>query len=556
MLLVRGGSVVDGTGGPARTADVAIDDGLIVAVGTDAERTADGAGPVEEIDASGLVVTPGFVDLHTHYDAQILWDPTCSSSCWHGVTTVVGGNCGFSIAPAAPEHHELLVGMLHDLEDMSSETLRAGIAWEWKTFGGYLDAVERRHPYLNWAGFVGHSAIRIEVMGAEAFEREATADEVAAMVGLAADGMAEGAIGVATTASPTGRNCPTRHARRAEVVAIMEVLTRTGRGVGSFVPGRDIPLAALYELQPEIGRPFTWTALLAADDGGHRERAAIHRLGTRAGADVHPQVSCRRLVAQSTLATGFALRCPAVLSLDRVSLAERMAAYADPAWRRRAAQELEVAVAAPRWNRWRVAESGRHPELVGRIVADAAASAGADPLDFVLDLSLEEDLATRFDIVLANGDEDEVRTLLQLDGAVLGLSDAGAHPDQICDAVMPTDLLGGWVRERGVLSLERAVRKLTGEQADLLGLPGRGYVRPGMHADLVVFDPATIGPGPVRRVRDLPAGGERLVADAPTGIAHILVNGTAITRDGRSLAGRLDQGPGHVIRSTDGQPAG
>jgi N-acyl-D-aspartate/D-glutamate deacylase len=389
-------------------------------------------------------------------------------------------------------------------------------------------------------------------MGAEAFEREATPGEITAMARLAAEGMADGAIGVATTASPTGRNCPTRHARRAEVVALMEALARAGRGVGSFVPGRDIPLAALYELQPEIGRPFTWTALLAADDGGHRERAAIHRLGTRAGADVHPQVSCRRLVAQSNLATAFALRCPAVLALDRATLAERMAAYADPEWRRRAALELEVAVSAPRWNRWSVGESRRHPELVGRVVADAAATAGVAPLDYVLDLSLEEELATRFDIVLANGEEDEVRALLQLDGAVLGLSDAGAHPDQICDAVMPTDLLGGWVRERGVLTLERAVRKLTGEPADLLGLPGRGYVRAGMHADLVVFDPATVGPGRLRRVRDLPAGGERLLADAPTGIAHVLVNGTAITRDGRSLAGQLDEGPGHVIRSTDG----
>jgi N-acyl-D-aspartate/D-glutamate deacylase len=466
------------------------------------------------------------------------------------VTTVIGGNCGFSIAPAAPEHHELLVGMLRDLEDMSPETLRAGIAWEFKTFGEYLDAVERRRPYLNWAGFVGHSAIRISVMGAEAFEREASTDEIAAMARLAAEGMAEGAIGVATTASPTGRNCPTRHARWAEVVALMEVLKQAGRGVGSFVPGRDMNLASLYELQPEIGRPFTWTALLASDDGAHRERAAIHRLGTKTGADVHPQVSCRRLMAQTTLATAFALRCPAVLALDRASLSERMAAYADPAWRQRASQELEVAVAAPRWNRWMVAESGRHPELVGQVVADGAAAAGLHPLDFVLDLSLEEDLTTRFNVVLANADEDEVLTLLNLDGAVLGLSDAGAHPDQICDAVMPTDLLGGWVRDRQALPLERAVRKLTGEQADMLGLPGRGYLRPGMHADLVVFDPATVGPGPVRRVRDLPADGERLVADAPTGIAHIVVNGTAITRDGRSLVGVLDEGPGQVMRST------
>jgi N-acyl-D-aspartate/D-glutamate deacylase len=372
---------------------------------------------------------------------------------------------------------------------------------------------------------------------------------------LAAEGMAAGAIGVATTTSPTGRNCPTRHAGRDEVVALMEVLARLGRGVGSFVPGRDIGVAALYELQRAIGRPFTWTALLASDDGTHRDRAGLHCEQLAAGADVHPQVSCRRLVAQATLASAFALRCPAVVELDRATLDQRVAAYRDPVWRRRALTELEASAAAPRWSRWAVAESARHPELVGANVAEVAAQRGVHPLDFVLDVSLSEQLTTRFTVVLANDDEDEVRWLLNLEGTVLGLSDAGAHPDQLCDAVMPTDLLGGWVRERGALLLERAIRKLSGEQSDLLGLSDRGYLLPGMAADVVVFDQDRVGPGPLRRVRDLPAAGERLVADAPTGMVHVLVNGTPITRDGRCLIGELDAGPGRVLRGTDAHPA-
>ena len=331
-------------------------------------------------------------------------------------------------------------------------------------------------------------------------------------------------------------------------MTLVRCLAQAGHGLGAFVPGGELDLPALYDFQPEIKRPFTWTALLASDDGGHRERVELHKRGMEAGCDVHPQVSCRKLVAQATLNNGFALRCPAMIDLDRATLDERMAAYADPAWRQRVSEQLAIRTFTS-WDRWSVAGSSRHPELVGRGVLEAAGSLEVDPLTFVLDLSLEERLQTRFELVVANRDEQEIRSLLQLDGAVLGLSDAGAHPDQLCDAVMPTDLLGGWVRDRKAISLEHAVRKLTGELADLLELPQRGYLRKGFYADVVVFDPDTIGPGPLRRVRDFPADGERLVADAPTGIAHILVNGTPIARDGTSLVGTLERGPGHVIRS-------
>lgn len=548
-IRISGGTVVDGSGSPGRRADVVVAGGKIVAVGADVSDVLAGVCEVEEYDASGMIVSPGFIDLHTHYDAQVLWDNTMSSSCWHGVTTVVGGNCGFSIAPVSPGNHESLVGLLHDLEDMSADTLRAGIDWGFSTFGEYLDHVERKRPWLNFGAFVGHSALRVEVLGTAAFEREASTEEIREMAELARDSLAAGAIGFATTASPSGRNCPTKWAGLSEVTALLAELGKAGRGIGSFVPGREITLEKLYELQPRIGRPFTYTALLAYDDGSHRERVNLHRTST--GAQVHPQVSCRRLVFQTRLDTGFALRAPSVLALDRATADERMARYRDPGWRDTCAAELAAIPKPPNWARWQTIESGRHPELVGRWINQVAAERGVRPLDVVLDTVLDDALTTRFEITLGNADETEVAALLHLDGAVLGLSDAGAHPDQVCDSVLPTDLLGGWVRDRGVLTHEQAVRKLTGEIADMLGLVDRGYVREGMYADLVVFDPQEIGPGPARRVHDFPAGGERLLADAPTGIAHVFVNGTPIVKDYHALASSDAHGPGHIIRGAD-----
>jgi N-acyl-D-amino-acid deacylase len=263
---------------------------------------------------------------------------------------------------------------------------------------------------------------------------------------------------------------------------------------------------------------------------------------------VHPQVSCRPLVAQTDLASPFALRCPAIRELDRSTPTERAAAYADPAWRARARTELATSLLPPQWDHWVLAASEVEAESVGTTVAALAAARSVDAFDLVLDLSLAEHLTPRFTVTMANDDEVAVAGLLQLDGAVLGLSDAGAHPDQLCDAVLPLDLLGGWVRERGVLGMEHAVHKLTGELARLLGLTDRGVVRPGAIADLVVLDPATVGPGPLRRVRDLPADGDRLVADGPTGLRHVLVGGRPIHRDGRSLVADLDGGPGTVLR--------
>jgi N-acyl-D-aspartate/D-glutamate deacylase len=538
--VLRGGTVLDGTGAPGVRLDVALEGGRIVELGL-------GLRGDSELDCGGAVVAPGFIDLHTHYDAQLLWDPACSSSCWHGVTTVVVGNCGFSLAPCPAEHRPLMLRLLRDLEDMRPSALEAGIDWSFETFPQYLDLVRRRGTDLNVAAYVGHSAVRIATMGADAFERAATDAEVAAMARLVTEAMDAGAIGFATSTSPTGRNCPSRNAVPAESLALFAAMAATGRGVIATVPGGAMSHADLYAAQRSLGRPITWTALLSMADGRHEDWAALHRTGWAEGLDVRPQVSCRPQGGRTTLAEPFALRCPAVRELDGASPATRRAAYADPVWRARAWDELASSYAPPRWGTWVVADSAAAPGLVGRDVCSLAAERGVTELDVVCDLSLADDLRTWFAFTVANDDEAAVATLLQLDGAVLGLSDAGAHPAQICDAVLPTDLLGGWVRDRGALTLERAVHKLTGELAGLMGLADRGRLASGAAADVVVFDPATIGPGPVRRVADLPDGSERLIADAPTGVLHVVVNGRTIRRDGEQLASDPAARPGRLL---------
>jgi N-acyl-D-aspartate/D-glutamate deacylase len=301
----------------------------------------------------------------------------------------------------------------------------------------------------------------------------------------------------------------------------------------------------MYEYQPRVGRPFTWTALLATSDGRHRSLAQLHATAYANGARVHPQVSCRPLVAQTTMRAPFSLRGEWLAELDGASDDVRVAAYGDRSFRQRAAEQMAASAAPPNWARWRVVESAS-AELVGRRLGEIAAERSVTPWDALLDIAID-DLNTRFEVSLANDDPDEVAQLLSLDGAVLGLSDAGAHPDQICDAVLPTDFLGAWSRDRGTLGVGAAVRKLTGEPADVFGFTDRGYLRPGLAADIVVFDRDTIAPGPIRRVHDLPDGGDRLIADRPTGLRHVLVNGVAVRQDGEPVP--LEAGSGRVLRS-------
>jgi len=547
-LVIRGGTVIDGTGAPGRRADVAITGDTITEIG-------DRVSGARELDAGGHVVAPGFIDIHTHYDAQVFWDPALTPSSWHGVTSIVAGNCGFSIAPCRPEHRDLIGRTLQHVEDMSLPTLQAGIPWDFETFPEYLDSVERHGSVLNFTAYVGHTALRLYVMGDEGYKRAATDDELARMADVVREAVAAGAAGFATSSAPThngdgGRPVPSRLADVAELEALVTPLRELGRGVGAFTPGERIKHTDIYALQRRIGRPFTWTALLAMKGLTFAQDMADLTARERAdGADVWPQVTCRPLTFQMTMVDPFTFNTSEPFrALMDTPLEERLAAYRNPEWRRRAQHKLENGrIFRPKWNVMTVAESRAHPELEGRTIAELAADRGVEPLDAIIELSLEDNLDTRFHSILANDDEEMIEKLLTQEGMLIGLSDAGAHVGQLCDACLPTDLLGNWVRERGVLTLEKAVHKLTGEPAGVFGFADRGVVREGMKADLTVFDPDTVGPGGLHRIRDFPADGERLVADEPQGIQHVVVNGTPIRVGGEPAADALASRPGRLL---------
>jgi N-acyl-D-aspartate/D-glutamate deacylase len=540
-VVLRGAEVVDGTGAPARRADVGIQGDRIAEVGTVA---ANGAA---EVDVSGLTLAPGFIDIHTHYDAQVLWDPDLTPSCWHGVTTVVMGNCGFGIAPTRPEHRDTIAETLENVEGMSVDALKAGIRWEFESFPEYLDVLDRTATRLNVAALLGHTPLRLYVLGDESVERAATDDEVARMHALAAEAVAAGAIGFATSKSPThagaaGNPVPSRLAETDEVFKIAAALKVAGRGVVQATPGPGLFIDEFANLSKDLGRHVSWTALLTGVFGKGTAPHLVERTA-ELGGYVWPQIACRPLVMQLTLIDPFPFSSqPAFAEVLAVPRSARAGVYADPAWRDRA--RSEVGVFGSRWDKTTIEETSRHSALLRRPLADLAAERGVDPFDLLVDLSLDEDLETRFRIVLANDDDDELAALLRDDRTVLGLSDAGAHASQLCDACFSTHLLQRWVREDGVLSLEAAVRRLSGHPAEVFGVRDRGVVKAGAFADLVAFDPATVGVGPMSRVHDLPAGADRLIAPS-TGIEHVWVNGVAVRRDGADVEGAR---PGVLLR--------
>ncbi|HEU5302994.1 MAG TPA: amidohydrolase family protein [Acidimicrobiia bacterium] len=540
-IVIRGGTVLDGTGAPGVQTDVAISGGVVTEIGT-------GLAGDDVLDASGCVVTPGFIDIHTHYDAQVFWDPALRPSSSHGITTVVAGNCGFAIAPTRPEHRDVIVGTLENVEDMDAATLDAGVVWDFETFPEYLASVHRRGTLLNFTAYVGHSALRLYVMGDAAYERAATPEEIEQMARLVREGIDAGGAGFSTSFSfahrgVDGKPVPSRFSERDEVDALFMAARQAGKGVVLITPGKQCTYADVYEWQPRVGRPFTYP-LFAAPGGKHLEPVGLHVQGLADGANVWPQVTPRPLTMQFTMADAYNLNVGKVFGgLMEGDRAARIAAYGDPGWRARAAADLDRAPMAPRWDTFEVSESQAFPELEGRRVSELAQERGCSPLDVMCELAVTEDLTTRFRAYIANDDVDAVAKLLTHEHVALGLSDAGAHVDQLCDAPLPTDLLARWVRERQVMPLEQAVRKLTGEPADMFGFVGRGYLREGSCADVCVFDPRTVDPGPTRRVRDFPADGERLTAEEPAGIRHVLVNGVPIRRDEVQI-GSFDRLPG------------
>jgi N-acyl-D-aspartate/D-glutamate deacylase len=547
--VIKNGLVVDGTGSPGYLADVLIEGDRVTEIGSNLQ------GDVV-IDASGRVVAPGFIDIHTHYDAQAFWDPALTPSCYHGVTTVVAGNCGFSIAPTRPQDRALIANTMEKVEDMDPATLNAGIPWDFESFPEYLASIEQHGTLLNFAAYVGHTPLRIFVMGDQSVGRAATADEISRMADLVSEAMESGAAGFATSFAVThrgadGQPIPSRWAAAEEIEALCKAVGDSGRGVIGVNGGENLSFADCYVLQPKVGAPITYTALLTTSQGTHLAAVEVHKEGLRQGVDVWPQVSCRPLSFSMTMVEPFTLNTsPIFAELIPKSIEERREAFTSHEWRNRVRVGWENKQGLiPRWDSYEIMDAPSSPELVGRRLTDIANETGADPFDLLLELALlEPDLKLRVKAMLANDDADGVAMLLNTEGCTLGLSDAGAHVGQLCDAVLSTDLLGSWVRDKKVLTLENAVHKLTQVQANLFGFTDRGVLRVGAIADIVVFDADTVAPGPVRRVVDFPANGERLTADQPTGMHHLFVNGVEVQRDGKLLQPALDSLPGRLVK--------
>ena len=555
VLVLRNGTIVDGTGGPSQRGDVLVRDGRITAVG---EVTADDASGAVEVDCTGLVVAPGFIDPHTHYDAQVLWDPGLTPSAWHGVTTVVMGNCGFGIAPTRPADRGTVMRVLENVEGMPLAALEAGIPWTFETFPEYLDALEALPLRINVAPLIGHTPLRFYVMGEGATEREATADEVATMKAIVAEAIEAGAIGFSTSRSAShlgayGKPVPSRFAALSEIWALAGALGEAGRGTIEATWGPDLFVDEFARLADDVGRPVSWAAIMAGrNQPGYSDDVAARIV---AGGNVHPQVSCRPIVVQVALNDPFPFAnvdaFGEILGLDR---ADRGALYLDAEWRARAAVQTSAAWGAIIDNA-RVAESAAHPELqYGPTLAELASVRGMGPsrpnsMDVMVEIAAADGFETRFLVAMTNDDEDAVGRLLANDQLLLGLSDAGAHTSQLCDANYATHLLGHWCRDRGVLTLEKAVWRLTGHPARVYSMSDRGIIAAGAVADLVAFDPATIGTQLPRRVYDFPGGADRLVADS-IGVRHVWVAGEPIRADGVDLDAA---GTGRLLRNGAGR---
>ncbi|MEI6497467.1 MAG: amidohydrolase family protein [Actinomycetota bacterium] len=565
-LKIIGGLVVDGTGVPGRIADVGISDGRIVAIGEVSDAAAD------TIDARGLVVAPGFIDLHTHYDAQAFWDTTLSPSPLHGVTTVIGGNCGFTIAPLAPtsdtavraEDADYLMRMLARVEGMPLESLQVGLPWDWTTTASYLDRLDG--TLMPNAGFlVGHSALRRVIMGAAATEREATADEVAAMQQLLRDGLAAGGLGFSSTWSPShndhhGHAVPSRCASRDELIALCSVVSEYPGTTLEFIPAvgqfSDEVFILMGEMSAAANRPLNWNLLQVYaqnwDLVQHQLRGSD--LAAEAGGRVLALTLPDTFRLRLNFTSGFILDIlngwDALMALPAD---EKMRQLQDPAMRAewdRLAQSTEGSTRSiGNWGAYWLLEtfSEQWKPHEGRLIVDIARDLGRSAWDTLADIVVDDRLRT----VIASQDKGqgddtwERRVEVWRDPrAIVGASDAGAHLDMIDSFSYATTMLARAVRERPLMPLEEAVHHLTGRPAELYGLVERGRLEVGFHADVAIFDPATVGPGPVYTKFDLPGGAGRVYGEA-VGIAHVIVNGERCVENGELLAAR----PGALLRS-------
>lgn len=558
-LVIAGGAVVDGTGAPAVTADVVVDGGRIVEIGRWGGRAR------HRIDADGLVVTPGFVDLHTHFDAQVQWDPTLSPSMLHGVTTAFGGNCGFTVAPLSGDGADAayVARMLSRVEGIPLASLEAAVTWDWRGFGEWLDRIDGNlGPNVGF--LVGHSTLRRLVMGDEATVRAATAAEIDAMASLLDAALAEGGFGLSSSWIEThtdgdGAPVPSRAATAVELLALAAVVGRHEGTTLEFVPGLgpfgDEQVTVMARLSATADRPLNWNILRAEHDHAEHNLATYDRAAALGGAVVALTPS-EPMRLRATLSTGVLFaNLPGWAEVLERPVAERLALLADPAVRRRLQEAVDAAgplkwpmSALAAWSDLTIGEtsSAANRGATGRTVGELAAERGVAPLDALLDVALADGLQTYF--TLPSTGDDQVawsrRARLWRDHrTIVGGADAGAHMDMMCGSSYTTSLLGEGVRDRGLLPLEEAVHALSGAPARLYGLVDRGRLGVGCHADVVVLDPATVAAGPLQTVADLPGGARRLFS-RPVGIEHVFVAGVEVARRGEDTGAR----PGRVLR--------
>ena len=553
-LVIRNGTVVDGTGAARFHGDVGVKDGVIVEVGKvdgSAKRT---------IDASDLVVAPGFVDPHTHYDAQICWDDITTPSCWHGVTSVIMGNCGVGLAPCRPQTREIAAWDLVNVEAIPFDVLAQGVTWDWESFPQYIDAAARRGSGLNLGFISALTPFRHYVLGEESMERAATPDETAKIAGLLREAMDAGSFGWSTTNAAQhigfhGRPLACRLANEAEHTAYANVLRDVGRGMIEVALTNEVSVVNEQEyglldlLLRESGRPVTWLALLNRVDNPEAAQRTLKHVAPLLERGSYPQTTCRPMIIQIDLRKPFLFANMACWNpaFNRPA-EEQIAFYQQQSFR----DAFRVALKTPNiftgdWNLALVheVENPALQPLVGRTVMSIAKERGKDPVDTFLDLAIEDRLAMQFTYELFNSDESRIPELITDPRCLIGLSDGGAHVDMFCDAGYATYLLGTWVRDRAVMTLEHAVHRITEEPAKLFGIEKRGRIKPGMAADFAIFDLATVGSSKRGEMRnDLPGGGRRLVVPS-NGVEYTIVNGTPLFEHGKDTGAR----PGQVLRS-------
>ena len=561
-LKITGGTIVDGTGAPAVEGDVAIEGGRVVALGDDVDGPA-----ARTLDAAGCLVTPGFVDLHTHLDAQVGWDPILSSSCWHGVTSVVMGNCGVTFAPVKPADHGYLAEMMESVEDIPATTILEGLPFAWETYGDYVDWLESTPTALNVGGMVGHSPVRYWAMGERSVDEgaEPTDDELAEMVRLVDEAMTRGALGFSTSRTlrhrvPDGRNVPGTFAVERELVALAEVLGRHGAGMFGAAPrfdgggpGRErarSEVAHMAAMSRAAGRPFTFNLTNTfADPELWRQTLGFVREANAAGADLRPQTTSRGIGVVFSLghATPFD-RFPSWQALVGRPIADKLAAFADPGQRASLVAEADEGRGLDGFRDFFVLT----PDRGARYDCDPADSLsahaerrGTSPAAAYIDLALETGGAVILNWPVLNQDFGVIEEMLTQPEIILGLADAGAHVGQILDASQPTFFLTYWVRERGLVGVEEGIRRLTSSTAAVAGLGDRGVLAPGAAADVNVIDWDGLALPLPTYVRDLPGGAGRFVQRAE-GYRHTVVNGEVTFADGEHTGAYA----GAVLRGT------